>query len=138
MILALPKGYETEIGRDGCKLSGGQRQRIGLARAFFGDRKLILLDEPNSNLDPEGEEALCEAMKQAQSRGSTLVIVTHRPRVLTIANSVLLLRDGVQVAFGPPSEVLRPTVSGATPIRQPRVAAEGAGHGPFSSNAGAR
>jgi ATP-binding cassette, subfamily C, bacterial len=138
MILALPKGYETEIGRDGCKLSGGQRQRIGLARAFFGDRKLILLDEPNSNLDPEGEEALCEAMKQAQSRGATLVIVTHRPRVLTIANSVLLLRDGVQVAFGPPSEVLRPMVSGATPIRHPRAAAEGAGYHPLSSSAGAR
>jgi ATP-binding cassette subfamily C protein len=137
MILALPKGYETEIGRDGCKLSGGQRQRIGLARAFFGDRKLILLDEPNSNLDPEGEEALCEAIKRAQSRGATLVIVTHRPRVLTIADSVLLLRDGMQVAFGPPSEVLRSTVAGATPIRHQRPAAGGAGR-PLSSNTGAR
>jgi ATP-binding cassette, subfamily C, bacterial len=136
MILALPKGYETEIGRDGCKLSGGQRQRIGLARAFFGDRKLILLDEPNSNLDPEGEEALCEAIKQAQSRGATLVIVTHRPRVLTISNCVLQLRDGVQVAFGPPSEV-RPTVGGATPLH-PRAAAKGASHHPLSSSAGAR
>lgn len=107
-----------------------------MARAFFGDRKLILLDEPNSNLDPEGEEALCEAIKQAQSRGATLVIVTHRPRVLTISNCVLQLRDGVQVAFGPPSEV-RPTVGGATPLH-PRAAAKGASHHPLSSSAGAR
>jgi len=107
MILSLPRGYQTEIGRDGCKLSGGQRQRIGLARAFFGNRKLILLDEPNANLDPEGEQALCSAIELAKSRGATVVIVTHRPRLLTIADAVLLLRDGAQIAFGPPAEVLR-------------------------------
>lgn len=116
MILSLPRGYQTEIGRDGNGLSGGQRQRIGLARAFFGDRKLILLDEPNSNLDPEGEEALCSAVLQAKERGAALVIVTHRPRLLTIADAVLLLRDGTQLAFGPPSGVLPMRVPGATPM----------------------
>ncbi|MDE5458468.1 type I secretion system permease/ATPase [Bradyrhizobium sp. CSA112] len=115
MILSLPAGYQTEIGRDGNKLSGGQRQRIGLARAFFGDRKLILLDEPNANLDPEGEEALCSAIERAKARGAAVVIVTHRPRLLTIADAVLLLRDGAQLAFGPPAEVLRLPVNSSVP-----------------------
>jgi ATP-binding cassette subfamily C protein len=119
MILSLPSGYQTEIGRDGNKLSGGQRQRIGLARAFFGNRKLILLDEPNANLDPEGEEALCCALQQAKARGAALVVVTHRPRILTIADGVLLLRDGKQAAFGPPFTVL--PLRGAEVIQKPRV-----------------
>lgn len=123
MILSLPQGYETEIGRDGSKLSGGQRQRIGLARALFGTRKLVLLDEPNSNLDPDGEEALCNAIRQAKARGTTLVIVTHRPRLFTVADLILFLRDGAAVAFGPPAEVLPQTMAGATPMRTPRPAA---------------
>lgn len=120
MILSLPQGYETEIGCDGSKLSGGQRQRIGLARAFYGHRRLILLDEPNSNLDPDGEEALCSAVRQAQIRGVTFVIVTHRPRLLTIADSILLLRDGVQVAFGSPSGVLPRTRSTTQHSQSPK------------------
>ena len=122
MILSLPAGYQTEIGRDGNKLSGGQRQRIGLARAFFGNRKLILLDEPNANLDPEGEEALCSAIELAKARGATVVIVTHRPRLLTIADAVLLLRDGAQLAFGPPAEALRPVASS---VSKPHVVRHG-------------
>ncbi|WP_291663389.1 MULTISPECIES: type I secretion system permease/ATPase [unclassified Bosea (in: a-proteobacteria)] len=125
MILALPNGYETEIGRDGNKLSGGQRQRIGLARALFGTRKLILLDEPNSNLDPDGEEALCAAIREAKAQGATLVIVTHRPRLFTVADMILFLRDGVQVAFGPPGEVLPQTMAGVTPMRPSRPAPGG-------------
>jgi ATP-binding cassette subfamily C protein len=121
MILSLPAGYQTEIGRDGNKLSGGQRQRIGLARAFFGNRKLILLDEPNANLDPEGEEALCSAVQQAKALGVALVIVTHRPRLLTIADAVILLRDGKQVAFGSLSNVLPLSVPGTTPMQKPRI-----------------
>lgn len=116
MILSLQSGYQTEIGRDGSKLSGGQRQRIGLARAFYGDRKLMLLDEPNANLDPDGEEALCSAALQVKARGATLVIVTHRPRLLTIADAVLLLRDGIQLAFGPPRKVLPLRISDVTPM----------------------
>ncbi len=112
---------EVEIGRDGNRLSGGQRQRIGLARAFFGNRKLILLDEPNANLDPDGEQALCSAVQHAKARGAALVIVTHRPRLLTIADAVLLLRDGTQLAFGPPCKVLPLRLPGATPIQKPRV-----------------
>jgi ATP-binding cassette subfamily C protein len=115
MILSLPAGYQTEIGRDGNKLSGGQRQRIGLARAFFGNRKLILLDEPNANLDPDGEHALCSAIELAKARGATVVIVTHRPQLLTIADTALLLRDGAQLAFGPPAEVLRLPVTPSVP-----------------------
>ena len=115
MILSLPAGYQTEIGRDGSKLSGGQRQRIGLARAFFGNRKLILLDEPNANLDPDGEQALCSAIELAKARGATVVIVTHRPQLLVIADAVLLLRDGAQLAFGPPAEVLRLPVTPSVP-----------------------
>ncbi|MCA6107520.1 type I secretion system permease/ATPase [Bradyrhizobium sp. CNPSo 4026] len=115
MILSLPAGYQTEIGRDGNKLSGGQRQRIGLARAFFGNRKLILLDEPNANLDPDGEQALCSAIELAKARGASLVIVTHRPRLLTIADAVLLLRDGKQLAFGAPFDVLRVPTATAPP-----------------------
>ncbi len=123
MILSLPQAYQTEIGRDGGRLSGGQRQRIGLARAFYGQRTLMLLDEPNSNLDPEGEEALCAAVRAAQQRGATFVIVTHRPRLLTIADSVLFLRDGKQIAFGPPSGVLPQTIKGATPLQRPQAPA---------------
>jgi ATP-binding cassette subfamily C protein len=120
MILALPAGYQTQIGRDGHRLSGGQRQRIGLARAFFGNRKLILLDEPNANLDPDGEAALCTAILSARSQGATFLIVTHRPRLLTIADHVLLLRDGTQVAFGPVSEVLPSNTAGLPSRRGPR------------------
>ena len=123
MILALPAGYQTQIGRDGLRLSGGQRQRIGLARAFFGNRKLILLDEPNANLDPDGEAALCGAILRSRASGATFLIVTHRPRLLTIADHVLLLRDGAQVAFGTVSEVLPEHLAdGPTITRRPRQA----------------
>ena len=119
MILAMPGGYQTQVGRDGHRLSGGQRQRIGLARAFFGNRRLILLDEPNANLDPEGEAALCAAILSARARGASFLIVTHRPRLLTVADHVLLLRDGVQIAFGTVSEVLPSHIAEVTPIRRP-------------------
>ncbi|MDJ1159888.1 ATP-binding cassette domain-containing protein [Chelatococcus sp. SYSU_G07232] len=125
MIVSLPRGYETEIGRDGSRLSGGQRQRIGLARAFFGKRRLILLDEPNSNLDYEGEEALCDAIRQAKARGATLLVATHRPRLLTVADLILFLRDGAQVAFGVPSEVMPQSMSRPTSVRRVRPAAQG-------------
>ena len=106
MIAKLPNGYETPIGEGGAGLSGGQRQRIGLARAVFGRPPLIVLDEPNANLDQAGEAALAEAIAELKSRGSTLLIVGHRPSTLAQADKVLLLRDGVVQAYGPRNEIL--------------------------------
>jgi PrtD family type I secretion system ABC transporter len=105
MILRLPKGYETEIGEGGNFLSGGQRQRIGLARALFGQPKLIVLDEPNASLDNEGEESLVKALLAAKSWGATVVIVAHLPRILRPVDKVMLLRDGRIELFGPREEV---------------------------------
>ena len=106
MILRFPTGYDTEIGVGGAFLSGGQRQRIGLARAIYDDPVLIVLDEPNSQLDETGEAALAQALAELRARGSTIAIVTHRPNVLGIADKLLLLRDGAQQMFGPRAEVL--------------------------------
>ncbi len=106
MILRLPDGYTTRIGTNGIQLSGGQRQRIGLARALYKDPALIVLDEPNSNLDSDGEAALHGAIKKARERGATVVVVAHRPSALQAINMLLYVRDGRQVAFGPKEEVL--------------------------------
>jgi PrtD family type I secretion system ABC transporter len=106
MILQLPKGYDTEIGMDGSTLSGGQRQRIGLARAFFGEPRMIILDEPNSSLDAQGEEALSTAIEVAKEKNMTVVIISHRTAVLSLASKIMLVRDGMVTAFGPKEEIL--------------------------------
>jgi PrtD family type I secretion system ABC transporter len=106
MILRLPNGYETQIGDRGCLLSGGQRQRIGLARALFRKPKLLILDEPNSNLDQDGETALLRAVEAAKSWQATVVIVSHTPRILGLMDRLLLLREGRVVAIGPREEIL--------------------------------
>lgn len=106
LILRLPKGYETDIGEAGARISAGQRQRLALARAVFGEPKIIVLDEPNSNLDAEGEEALANALKKLARNGSTIAMVTHRPNLLQIASRVLLLTDGAVEAFGSRQAVL--------------------------------
>jgi PrtD family type I secretion system ABC transporter len=107
MILALPKGYETEVGAAGHRLSGGQSQRIGFARALYGDPKLVLLDEPNSNLDGPGELALLSALGQLRQDGVTLIIVAHRPSILNGVDKLLVLRaNGTQEDFGPRAEIL--------------------------------
>jgi len=106
LIMRLPKGYETQIGEDGAALSGGERQRIALARALYGNPKLIVLDEPNASLDSEGEAALIEAIQALRENHITVVVIAHRPSILRNMDKVLLLRDGTMHAFGPRDEVL--------------------------------
>ena len=106
MILHMPQGYDSVLGEGGAGLSGGQRQRLGLARAMYGDPALIVLDEPNSNLDDVGEAALVNAINDLRQHGKTIVLVTHRTSVLSATNKLLLLRDGVAQAFGPTNQVI--------------------------------
>jgi PrtD family type I secretion system ABC transporter len=106
MILSFPLGYDTPVGEGGAILSGGQRQRIGLARAVFGNPFLVVLDEPNSNLDPVGEQSLNEAIQRMRQKGQIVVIVAHRPSAIFAANKILSLRNGRAEMFGPKSQVL--------------------------------
>ncbi len=107
LILSMPDGYDTAIGNHGAILSSGQRQRIGLARALYGKPFLIVLDEPNANLDSEGEVALTKAIIAARAAGSIIVVVAHRPNALQALDHVLVMNSGAMVAFGPRDEVLR-------------------------------
>lgn len=107
MISHLPNGYETMLDRNGAPLSGGQKQRIALARAFFGRPCLVVLDEPNSNLDAVGEQALADTLRRAKEDQVTIVVITQRPALLNTVDKVLVLRGGRVEAFGPPAEVLR-------------------------------
>lgn len=106
LILKLPNGYETEIGEGGAALSAGQRQRIALARALYGDPFLVVLDEPNSNLDAEGEQALTEAIMGVRARGGIVIVVAHRPSALAATDMVLMMSEGRMQAFGPKDQVL--------------------------------
>jgi ATP-binding cassette subfamily C protein len=106
LIVRLPEGYDTRIGESGAGLSAGQRQRVALARALYGDPFLVVLDEPNSNLDAEGEEALMGAIQGVRSRGGIAVVVAHRPSALASLDQVLVMAGGRAQAFGPKNEVL--------------------------------
>ena len=108
LILGLPNGYETKIGDGGETLSGGQRQRIGLARALYGDPFLVVLDEPNSNLDTDGEIALTKAIRGVCERGGIAIVIAHRPSVLGAVDFVLALVNGQLRVFGKRDEVLKP------------------------------
>jgi ATP-binding cassette subfamily C protein EexD len=107
MILRQPDGYNTVIGAAGGALSGGQRQRIGLARAIYGSPKLLVLDEPNSNLDDQGEKELVAAIQRIKATGCTIIIISHRTMILSTVDKLLLLKDGTQVNFGPRDQVLQ-------------------------------
>ncbi len=107
MILKLPKGYDTDVSAGGGKLSGGQRQRIGLARALYGDPAVLILDEPNANLDSDGTDALNAAIVDFKARGKAVIIMAHRPAAIHHCDLLLLMEDGVRKAFGPRDEVLR-------------------------------
>jgi ATP-binding cassette, subfamily C, bacterial len=115
MIGRLPKGYQTEIGDGGACLSGGQRQRIALARALYGEPRLIVLDEPNSNLDQAGEAALAQAILEAKRSGATVVVITHRPATLSAVDRIIVLRDGMIDQLGSRSEVLKRLASEGRP-----------------------
>ncbi len=105
MILRLPDGYDSDIGPAGSNLSGGQKQRVGLARAFYGSPKLIILDEPNANLDEAGEIALSNSLIQAKSKGIAVVVISHRPSVLSVVDKILVLQDGGVALYGTQEEV---------------------------------
>lgn len=124
LVLRLPEGYSTQIGEGGASLSGGQRQRIALARALYGDPFLVVLDEPNSNLDADGERALTGAIASVRARGGVVIVVAHRPSALAAVDQVLVLRDGMIQVIGPRDAVLRelaapqPAVEAAQPAAQ--------------------
>ncbi|GGA13577.1 MAG: type I secretion system permease/ATPase [Rhodobacteraceae bacterium] len=110
MILKLPDGYNTRVTAAGGRLSGGQMQRIGLARAMYGDPVILVLDEPNSNLDNEGSEAVNEAIRRMKAEGKSVIIMAHRPAAIRECDMLLMLENGARAAFGPKDEVLRSRV----------------------------
>jgi ATP-binding cassette subfamily C exporter for protease/lipase len=105
-LTALAQGYATPVGPNGAFLSGGQRQRVALARALYGHPRFVVLDEPNASLDEAGDHALLDTLQALRQRGTTVVVVTHRPGILQVADRMLLLHEGVQQAFGTPQQVL--------------------------------
>jgi ATP-binding cassette subfamily C protein len=116
MILKLPEGYDTRVATLGGRLSGGQIQRIGLARALYGDPVLLVLDEPNSNLDNEGSMALNIAIRAMKDAGRAILIMAHRPAAIQECDLLLVLEDGTRRAFGPRDQVLRDMVKNHTEI----------------------
>lgn len=111
LIQSFPEGYDTQIGEAGRHLSAGQRQRVALARALYGNPVLIVLDEPNSNLDSAGDEALATAIRRAKKSKQTVVFVTHKPNLLALADKALVLNEGRQQGFGPASELMAPSIA---------------------------
>jgi PrtD family type I secretion system ABC transporter len=117
LVLHLPNGYDSRIGRAGVVLSGGQRQRVALARALFGRPKLVVLDEPNSNLDSDGEVALMQAIRNLKEEGVTVVVISHRPSLLGDIDKMLVLKNGAIDSFGPRQEIMAKLTRQPTPMR---------------------
>jgi ABC-type protease/lipase transport system fused ATPase/permease subunit len=121
LILRLPNGYETEIGESGAALSAGQRQRIALARALYGDPFIVVLDEPNSNLDPEGEAALTQAILRVRNRGGIAIVIAHRASALAGVDRLMVMMNGRAEPPAPKDEVLarlrRPPLSQPAGLR---------------------
>lgn len=126
LVLKLPQGYDTALGDGGAGLSGGQKQRIGLARALYRRPALIVLDEPNSNLDDAGEQALAQAIDQVRRAGSTVVLVAHRGQILKATTKLLVLRDGAVQLFGPRDQVMQSLAQAAAAAAAPAKPAPGA------------
>jgi ATP-binding cassette subfamily C protein len=121
MIVRLPKGYDTRVSAAGGRLSGGQMQRIGLARALYGDPPLLVLDEPNSNLDSNGSAALNTAIRTAKAAGKAVLIMAHRPAAIQECDLLLVLEGGMLRAFGPRDQILREEVKNHTEILRPAL-----------------
>jgi len=116
MILKLPDGYDTRVTAVGGRLSGGQIQRVGLARAMYGDPVVLVLDEPNSNLDNDGSVALNNAIKNAKAEGNVVFIMAHRPAAIQECDTLLVIENGTKRVYGPKDEVLRDLVKNAEQI----------------------
>jgi PrtD family type I secretion system ABC transporter len=119
LIMRLPKGYDTPLGENGARLSAGQRQRVALARCLYGDPVLFVLDEPNSNLDAEGEAALDRAIRVSMARGASVVVIAHRPSALASVQQILVLSEGRTVALGPRDEILQKVLNRPAPGNAP-------------------
>jgi len=125
MILNLPDGYDTRVTSNGGRLSGGQIQRIGLARAMYGNPVVLVLDEPNSNLDNEGSNALNNAIRLSKEEGKIVFIMAHRPNAIQECDLLLVIENGARRAFGPKEQVLQEMVKNAEQIKQ--TSGKGAG-----------
>jgi ATP-binding cassette subfamily C protein len=134
MILKFQQGYDTRIGDGGLQLSAGQRQRIGLARALYGDPFVVVLDEPYSNLDGDGDAALNRALAAVRARGGIVVLIAHRRSAIGVVNKVIVIADGRQAAFGPKDQVLSQTATLPVDTRQIPAAASAVANRQRSNN----